>query len=77
MKKITLAFPHRTSVPIKAILLLDVRSPFIAAGWGEVHLEHGVVSPVKLDSSIERSIAFENKQIKLKSYIMHSTFFKW
>jgi hypothetical protein len=31
-KKITLALPHRTSVPMKAMLLLVVRSPLVAAG---------------------------------------------
>lgn len=57
----TFAFPHLTNVPMKAILLLEVRSPLVAAGWGAVDLEQGAVSPVRLDSSIERSTAFENK----------------
>lgn len=67
-KKITFALPHLTSVPMKAMLLLDARSPLVAASWGAVNLEQGVVSPVKLDSSMERSTDLGN--------IKHSITFK-
>lgn len=65
-KKTTFALPHLTSVPMKAMLLLDARSPLVAAGWGAVTLEQGVVSPVKLDSSIERSTALEDIKHSIK-----------
>lgn len=53
----TLALPQRTSVPIKAMLLREAMSPLVAAGWWEVDLEQGLVSPVRLDSSTDRSVA--------------------
>lgn len=65
----TFALPHLTSVPMKAMLLLDARSPFVAASWGAVTLEQGVVSPVRLDSSMERSTALGS--------IKHSIIFKF
>ena len=53
----TLALPHRTSVPMKATLLREAMSPLVAASWWEVDLEQGLVSPVRLDSSTDRSVA--------------------
>lgn len=53
----TLAFPQRTSVPMKAMLLREAISLLEAVGWGAVDLEQGVVSPVRLDSSTDRSNA--------------------
>lgn len=52
----TLALPQRTSVPMKAMLLREAMSPLVLAGWGWVCLEQGVVSPVRLDSSTDRSV---------------------
>lgn len=43
---------------MKAMLLRDAMSPLVAAGWWVVDLELGVVSPVRLDSSTERSLAW-------------------
>lgn len=56
----TLALPQRTNVPMKAMLLREAMSP-LAVGCGEVDLEQGVVSPVRLDSSTERSLACQDE----------------
>lgn len=50
--------PQRTNVPMKAMLLREAMSPLADAGWGDVDLEQGVVSPVRLDSSTDRSLAW-------------------
>jgi len=53
-----LALPQRTSVPMKARLLREDMSPLEVGGWGAVDFEEGVVSPVRLDSSTDRSLAW-------------------
>lgn len=42
---------------MKAMLLREAMFPLEAGGWGVVDLELGWVSPVRLDSSMERSLA--------------------
>ena len=51
-----MALPQRTSVPMKAMLLQDAASLVVPPVWGRVCLELGVVSPVRLDSSTDRSV---------------------
>lgn len=50
-------------MPIKAILFRDVRSPFVDVGCGDVDFEHGEVSPVRLDSSMDISTTLRQKNI--------------
>lgn len=52
--------PHRTRVPMKATLLREVMS--LLVGWWDVDLVQGVVSPVRLDSSTDRSVAWERER---------------
>lgn len=44
---------------MKAMLLREAMSPLVDAGWWAVDLVQGVVSPVRLDSSTDRSVACE------------------
>jgi hypothetical protein len=53
----TLPLPHRTRVPMNAMFFLDV-CPFVF-NTGAVIFAAGSVSPVKLLSSIAKSIAYE------------------
>jgi hypothetical protein len=45
---------------MKATLLREVMS--LLVGWWDVDLEQGVVSPVRLDSSTDRSVAWERER---------------
>lgn len=47
---------------MKAMLLREAMSPLEAGGWGDVNLEQGVVSPVRLDSSTDRSVDWEEEE---------------
>ena len=58
-ENLTFPFPHRTRVPINAIFFLEV-CPFDFK-TGAVILAEGSVSPVKLLSSIAKSIAYNIK----------------
>ena len=52
---------------MKATLLREVMSPLWADGWWEVDLEQGAVSPVRLDSSTDRSVAWNTEGLGLLS----------
>jgi len=57
LQHFTLPLPHRTRVPMNAMFFLDV-CPFVF-NTGAVIFAAGSVSPVKLLSSIAKSIAYE------------------
>ena len=52
--QITFPCPEHTNVPMKATLL---GAAVASGGWGKDDLRQGSVSPVKLDSSTDRSTA--------------------
>lgn len=61
--ELTLPWPQRTNVPIKAIFLLCEMPPLaFEEGIISIVLLAGSVSPVKLDSSIFKSTACKTRQ---------------